>query len=194
MSISLVAGLGNPGPAYENTRHNLGFALIDALARQQGLAWKAQPQFAATIARWDQVPGVTRLLVKPQTYVNDSGRALRLLKDFYKVPVAEITVIYDDLTLDLGRVKVSISGSAGGHNGAASLLKHLGDGFVRYRLGIGPKAPPEMDLKDFVLGKFQPAEQLIIDHQLKHQLDGLRLLIDSGYAQAMNSLNRRPTP
>ncbi|HWA11245.1 MAG TPA: aminoacyl-tRNA hydrolase [Opitutaceae bacterium] len=191
MSISLVAGLGNPGRDYAATRHNLGWVVIEALARRQGLAWQPLPRFQAEAARWDYAPGRTRWLVKPLTFMNESGTALRAFADFHKVPVAATAVLYDDLAIDLGRVKVSVTGSAGGHNGVASLLEHLGDGFVRYRLGIGPKEPPQMDLKDFVLGKFTPAQLNLISQNLDHYLQGLALLFESGVAQAMNTLNRR---
>jgi PTH1 family peptidyl-tRNA hydrolase len=102
-----------------------------------------------------------------------------------------MVVLYDDLNIDLGLVKISVTGSAGGHNGVASLLQHLGDGFIRYRLGVGPKQPPQMDLKDFVLGKFTPEQQTIIDQSLDHYLSGLQLLLEQGTERAMNSLNRR---
>jgi PTH1 family peptidyl-tRNA hydrolase len=191
MSILLVAGLGNPGREYANTRHNAGFAVIDALAARQGLAWKRSLRCHAWVARWPPAAGPARLLAKPATFMNDSGRALRALADFYQVPPAAIIAVYDDLTIELGRVKISVRGSAGGHNGLASLLEHLGGGFIRFRVGIGPKHPPAMDLKDFVLGKFTPDEQTIFDHHLTTYLDGLGLLIDQGPAQAMNQLNRR---
>src|SRR3954468_9947604 len=162
MSVTLIAGLGNPGREYAATRHNLGFTVIDALAAAEGLKWKSESRFESETARWDVRAGVTRLLVKPQTYMNDSGRALRLLLDFHKVPVDALIVAYDDLTIDTGRVKVSVSGSAGGHNGIASLLEHLGNGFVRYRLGIGAPRPADMDIKDFVLGKFSTEQNHLI--------------------------------
>jgi peptidyl-tRNA hydrolase, PTH1 family len=113
------------------------------------------------------------------------------LARFYKLAPASVIAVYDDLTIELGRLKITVTGSDGGHNGVASLLAHLGDGFVRYRLGIGPKSPAEMDLKDFVLGKISPTERSLIDKNLNHTLAGLDLLIDSGAAQAMNQLNRR---
>ncbi len=191
MSVTLIAGLGNPGREYAATRHNLGYAVIDALAAAEGLKWKKDSRFESEIARWDVRPGVTRLLVKPQTFMNESGRALRLLLDFHKLPVNELIVAYDDLTIDLGRVKVSVSGSAGGHNGVASMLEHLGNGFIRYRLGIGAARPADMDLKDFVLGKFSTEQTTLIDQKLTTFVDGLRLLINRGYAEAMNILNRR---
>ncbi len=191
MSIALVAGLGNPGREYENTRHNLGFFVLDALARKLGLAWQPQPPFDAHVARWDKARGVTWLLVKPQTYVNESGRAIGALARFHKLAPPAVIAVYDDLTIELGRIKVTVTGSDGGHNGVASLLAHLGDGFARYRLGIGPKAPAQIDLKDFVLGKFSPTESTLVENNLAHYLAGLELLIDSGPAQAMNQLNRR---
>jgi peptidyl-tRNA hydrolase, PTH1 family len=191
MSITLVAGLGNPGREYEKTRHNLGWVVVEALAKKHGLAWKPQPQFEAEVARWDAAPGRTCYLAKPLTFMNDSGRALGTLARFYLVPPASVVAVYDDLTIDLGLVKVSVTGSAGGHNGVASLLEHLGDGFVRYRLGIGPKEPPQMDLKDFVLGKFSPAQHLLLSHHLDHYLSGLDLLLSRGTEAAMNQLNRR---
>ena len=191
MSIALVAGSGNPGRDYEKTRHNLGFAVIDAFAQKLGLAWQQQPQFEAQVARWEKSPGVTWLLVKPLTFVNESGRAVGALARFYKLAPAAIIAVYDDLTIELGRVKVTTTGSDGGHNGVASLLTHIGDGFIRYRLGIGPKSPPQIDLKDFVLGKFSPTELSLIEKKLSYYTDGLGLLIDSGAAQAMNHLNRR---
>jgi len=193
MSISLVAGLGNPGREYEKTRHNLGFIVIEAMARKLGLAWKKQAQFEAETTRWDRAPGQTFVFAKPQTFMNESGRSLRALAGFYKIEPASVFVIYDDLTIDLGLVKVSVTGSAGGHNGVASLLEHVGDGFIRYRLGIGPKQPSQIDLKDFVLGKFTLEQQTIVDQKLDHYLSGLSLLLEQGADRAMNSLNRRET-
>ena len=191
MSVTLIAGLGNPGREYAGTRHNLGFAVVDALAAAEGLKWKAESRFEAATARWDVRPGVTRLLVKPTTFMNDSGRALRGLLDFHKAAVSDLIVAYDDLTIDTGSVKVSVTGSAGGHNGVASLLEHLGSGFVRYRLGINEARPAGMDIKDFVLGKFSTEQTKLIDQKLNSFVDGLRLLLERGHAEAMNTLNRR---
>jgi len=191
MSVTLIAGLGNPGREYAGTRHNLGFTVVEALAAAEGLKWKSDSRFEARIARWDVRPGLTRLLVMPQTYMNESGRALRALLDFHKVTPDALIATYDDLNIALGSVKVSVTGSAGGHNGVASLLEHLGGGFVRYRLGIGANRPAGMDLKDFVLGKFSSEESTLIDQKLTTFVDGLRLLINRGPAEAMNLLNRR---
>lgn len=190
MSLLLVAGLGNPGREYESTRHNIGFSMVDALARQHGLPWKTS-SFQADFARWDRRPGQSVLLVKPLTYMNESGRALSAFLRFYKLPVSSLIVIYDDLTIDLGLAKLSVKGSSGGHNGVASLLEHVGDGFIRYRLGIGPKQPREMDLKDFVLGTFTPDQQQLLSQRTEPTLKGLETLLDQGVDQAMNLINRR---
>jgi PTH1 family peptidyl-tRNA hydrolase len=190
MSISLVAGLGNPGRDYEGTRHNLGWVVLDALAKKQGLAWKRVGQFEADVARWD-IAGGTRWLVKPQTFMNDSGRSVGAVARFYKIAPADTAAVYDDLTIDLGLVKVTVNGSAGGHNGVASLLEHVGDNFVRYKLGIGPKQPAQMDMADFVLGKFTPEQQLLLTQKLDQFVAGLELLLSRGADTAMNQLNRR---
>jgi len=190
MSISLVAGLGNPGSAYAATRHNLGWIVLDAFARRHRLTWTSQPRFEAEVARLDR--GGRRLwLAKPLTFMNESGRAIAALGRFHRMPSSDMLMIYDDIGLDFGRVKVSTRGSAGGHNGVASLLAHVGDDFVRYRLGIGPRQPPEMDLKDFVLAKFSPEQQQNLDRNLDPYLDGLELLLTDSVDRAMNRLNRR---
>jgi peptidyl-tRNA hydrolase, PTH1 family len=194
MSISLVAGLGNPGRLYAATRHNAGWMVVEALATAEKLSWQTQERFEAEIARWDFAPGHTVWLAKPLTFMNESGRAIQKLAAFHKIAPASITVVYDDLTLDLGLLKVSVKGSAGGHNGIADLLARMGDGFVRYRLGIGPKLPREMDLKDYVLGPFSDQQQPLFNQHLPRFLTGLRLLLTQGPDQAMNQLNRRTLP
>ncbi len=191
MFLSLVAGLGNPGRDYEHTRHNLGWVVLDALARKHGLAWKPAPPFEAEVARWDLGAGRTRWLIKPLTYMNESGRSVQALARYYKVEPPGIVAVYDDLTIDLGLLKVSTTGSAGGHNGVASLLAHVGTGFVRFRLGIGPKHPAQIDLADFVLGRFTAAEQTLVTQKIDPYVQGLDLLLSRGVEPAMNQLNRR---
>jgi len=192
MSITLVAGLGNPGREYESTRHNAGWLVVDRLAEKQRLAWKQAAQFEAEVARWDFAPGHTRWLVKPLTFMNGSGRAVGALARYYKIAPEAVIAVYDDLAIDLGLVKVSVAGSAGGHNGVASLLEDLGDGFVRYRIGIGPK-PALMELTDFVLGKFTPEQHTLLTQKLDSHVSGLELLLSRGSEAAMNQLNRRDT-
>jgi PTH1 family peptidyl-tRNA hydrolase len=191
MFHSLVAGLGNPGREYEHTRHNLGWLVLDALARKHGLAWKTAPQFNADVARWDLGSGRTRWLLKPLTFMNQCGRSVGALLRYHKLEPEALAVIYDDLTIELGLIKVTTSGSAGGHNGVASLLEHVGEGFVRYRIGIGPKQPAQMDMADFVLGKFTPEQQLLVTQKLDQYVQGLELLLSRGVEPAMNQLNRR---
>lgn len=191
MSITLVVGLGNPGRKYARTRHNLGWVVLEALAAKHRLTWEAAPAFEADLARWEIAPGVVRWLAKPLTFMNESGRSAGALARYYRLPVTAVAAVYDEVGLEVGRRKVSVTGSAGGHNGVASLLAHLGDGFARYRLGVGPKAPPEMDLKDFVLSQFSPEQLTIIEKNLETTVQGLELLLDRGPAQAMNELNRK---
>lgn len=190
MFFSLVAGLGNPGREYEHTRHNLGWVVVDALAKKHSLVWKHAAQFDAEIARWD-LPGGTRWLLKPLTFMNDSGRSVATCARFYKIAPPDIAVVYDDLAIDLGLLKVTTTGSAGGHNGVSSLLEHLGDGFARYRLGVGPKQPPQIDMADFVLGKFTSEQQILVNQKLDTYVAGLELLLSRGVEAAMNQLNRR---
>lgn len=190
MFFPLVAGLGNPGREYAATRHNLGWVVLEALAAKHKLAWKTSAQFNAEIARWD-VGGGTRWLLKPQTFMNGSGQAVAACARFYKIAPADVAVVYDDLTIDLGLLKVTTTGSAGGHNGVTSLLEHVGDGFARYRLGVGPKQPPQMDMADFVLGKFTPEQQILVNQKIDSYVAGLELLLSRGTEPAMNQLNRR---
>jgi PTH1 family peptidyl-tRNA hydrolase len=193
MSISLVAGLGNPGREYERSRHNLGWVAVDAYASRHGLAWRDAPEFESLVARRDLGPGRALWLVKPQTFLNESGRAVAAMARYHRIAPADVAAVYDDLTIDLGLVKVSVSGSDAGHNGVASLLEHLGTGFARLRLGIGPRFPPEMDLKDFVLARFTQEQLTLIQQKTDAYVDGLELLIASGPDMAMNQLNRRDT-
>jgi PTH1 family peptidyl-tRNA hydrolase len=129
--------------------------------------------------------------MKPLTFMNNSGRSISAFLRYHKLESSALAVVHDDLTIDLGLIKVSTSGSAGGHNGVASLLEHLGDGFVRYRIGIGPKQPAQMDMADFVLGKFTPEQQLLVTQKLDYFVQGLDLLLSRGVEAAMNQLNRR---
>ena len=192
MSILLVAGLGNPGREYAETRHNAGAAVDRSPGRAPRADWRRSLRFS--VAARPLGPGTGRRLPAGQARdVHERQRTRRPRARRLPPDSAgrRIIAVYDDLTIELGRVKITQRGSAGGHNGVASLLEHLGGGFIRYRIGIGPKHPPEMDLKDFVLGKFTPDEQTLFNHQLTTYTDGLGLLIDRGPAEAMNQLNRR---
>jgi PTH1 family peptidyl-tRNA hydrolase len=190
MSLTLVAALGNPGKSYANTRHNFGWIVLESLAKKHGLSWQKESAFDALVARWNHPHGV-RWLVKPQTFMNASGRSVQAVAHFHKLSAESITVVYDDITIELGRIKVTVTGSAGGHNGILSLLEHVGEGFARFRLGIGPKEPKEMDMKDFVLGQFSQSQLSLIDQTLDHTVQSLELLLNEGPLKAMNHINRK---
>lgn len=192
MSIRLVVGLGNPGREYADTRHNIGFVVADAFVRAREGAWAHRREFEADVARVPHAGPRDLHVLKPLTFMNESGQAVAAFSRFHRIEPEEIAVIYDELNLDLGAIKLSIRGSAGGHNGVQSLLTHVGDGFRRLRLGIGPRQPPEIDLKDYVLGKFSPEQQSTLTQLLPVYLSGLDLLLTQGVAAAMNRLNRRP--
>ena len=148
----LIVGLGNPGEKYENTRHNVGFQVIDELAERQGrpvqrLKFKALTGLLT-------IGGEKALVMKPVTYMNLSGEAVRPAADFYKLPPERILVISDDVALAAGRLRIRAKGSAGGHNGLKSIIQHLGtDQFPRIRVGVGEKPHPDYDLADWVLGR-----------------------------------------
>ncbi len=188
MSIAAIAGLGNPGAEYARTRHNLGFWLLDALAHNAGAVWKSETRFHAQVARIE-LAGRPIWLVKPLTFMNDSGTALGAFLRFHKLEPASLAVVHDDITLPLGRLKVAVRGSDGGHNGIASILAHVGDGFTRVKLGIGGKAHPEMNLADHVLSRLTDAEEAALAARQPDFLKGLQLLAAEGPAAAMNQLN-----
>jgi PTH1 family peptidyl-tRNA hydrolase len=189
MSFSLVAGLGNPGPDYVRTRHNLGFWLVDAWADRHRASWTRDRVSGALVAQC-RIGARNVWLAKPLDFMNLSGPPLQRLLAFRRWKPSELVVVHDDLTLAVGRLKVSIGGSAGGHNGVQSLLEHLPNEFTRFRLGIGPRAPKEIDLKDFVLGRLPDADVRLLEANLPFYLDGLELLLNAGLEQAMNRLNR----
>ena len=191
MSIAVIAGLGNPGPEYRLTRHNIGWLLVERLAEDWGAAWKQDRNFLAQVAR-ARFSGRDFLLVRPLTYMNDSGRSLGAIARFYKWPAQDFAMVHDDINLELARVKVSEHGSDGGHNGLASIIACMGESFVRYRIGIGRKPHPAMDLKDFVLGRWSDEQTAVLQSRLNALLDGLKYLALEGPQKAMNLLNHSP--
>lgn len=194
MSITLIAGLGNPGSRYEGTRHNAGYVVVDALAKRLGGEWKEERKVAKIRTCEVRVEGASVQLLKPEDYMNHSGRVLGAWCRYFGHTPEELAVIYDDITLEPGRLKISIGGGDGGHNGVADLLRHLGTGFTRYRVGIGPKAHPEMSLIDFVLGKFPDGEREILESRLPHLCDGLISLVKMGPVLTMNQFNQKRPP
>ncbi|WPJ97585.1 aminoacyl-tRNA hydrolase [Coraliomargarita algicola] len=190
MSIAVIAGLGNPGSKYRNTRHNIGFVLVESLAAKFGATWKHEARFEAEVAVI-VYQGRKLMLLKPQTFMNASGRSLGAALRYRKLSAEAMLVVYDDLTLDLGRTKLSVNGSAGGHNGIADLLAQVGSGFARYRVGIGAKPHKEMDLADYVLGQFTKDEQNILADRTSIYLDQIQLILSDGIEPAMNIINQR---
>jgi PTH1 family peptidyl-tRNA hydrolase len=190
MPIAVIAGLGNPGSKYRNTRHNIGYALVDQLAARYAATWKYEARFEAEVAVI-QHDERKLMLLKPQTFMNASGRSLGTVLRYRKLSVESMLVIYDDLNLDLGRIKLSINGSAGGHNGIADMLTQIGTGFARFRVGIGAKPHKEMDLADYVLSKFSKDEQAILSDQNPIFLDQIHLILNEGIESSMNTINQR---
>jgi PTH1 family peptidyl-tRNA hydrolase len=190
LSIAVIAGLGNPGSKYRNTRHNIGFALVDQLAAKYGATWKHEVRFEAEVAVI-QLEQRKLMLLKPQTFMNQSGRSLGAALRYRKLPPESLLVIYDDLTLDLGRSKLSVNGSAGGHNGIADMLAQVGSGFARFRVGIGAKPHKAMDLADYVLSKFSKDEHNLLADRASLFLDQIHLILNEGIESAMNTINQR---
>lgn len=191
MSIAVVAGLGNPGVRYRHTRHNIGFDVVDRIALGAGSAWKREARLDAEVAAVF-VAGAKIMLVKPTTYMNGSGRSLAAVLRYRKLQASNLLVIYDDITLDLGRAKLSHSGSAGGHNGVADVLERVGVGFSRYRIGIGAKPNKAMDLADYVLSTFSTSEKTLLADRTPTYLEQISLILEQGVEPAMNIINQRP--
>lgn len=160
--MPLIIGLGNPGDQYEKTRHNAGFMVLDALKSELGLRWSNKETMQAQVAETN-IDGKKVVLAKPMTFMNNSGEAVQKLAHAYKFAPCEVWVVYDDATLPFGILRVRLEGSAGGHNGIKSIIKHLGaEDFVRLRVGVGE--PPEpIAMEDWVLGKFDKKEQAEIE-------------------------------
>lgn len=188
--IQILAGLGNPGERYARTRHNVGFRFLDWLAAEERALWVVEKRFDALTALID-AGGHPLLLVKPQSYVNNSGVPLASLARYFRHPPEAFAVAFDEINLEPGQVKLSSEGSDGGHNGVADLLRHLGPGFVRFRIGIGHRPDRRMDLKDWVLGKPTEEEDREITGRFADLREGLFLAVKAGVTPAMNRLNIR---
>ena len=183
----VVVGLGNPGRKYEGTRHNLGFDVLAELARRHG-ASNTAVQFEADVAEISPC-GERLQLVAPQTFMNLSGRSVRKLVDFYKLPLASLLVVCDDLNLDAGRLRLRGSGSAGGQKGVAHIATCLGtEEFARLRIGIG-RPPGRMDASAWVLGRFRPDEQETMRLAVVQAADAVEVWCRDGLAEAMNRFN-----
>ena len=185
----LVAGLGNPGKKYEGTRHNAGFDALDFLARR----WNAptpRVKFEGLCCQ-AAVNGHKVVLLKPQTFMNLSGRSIAAAAAFYKIDPARVVVLCDDVTQSPGRVRIRPSGSAGGHNGLKDIIARLdSQDFVRVRLGVGEKPNPEYDLADWVLGRISGADRKAFESRLEDVANAVELIMDGKLSEAQNRYNR----
>lgn len=186
----VIAGLGNPGKKYENTRHNAGFIMIDALAEKYGIRISEKKHKA--LCGTGVIEGVKVLLVKPETYMNLSGESIGEIMNFYKLdPEEELLVIYDDISLAPGNIRIRKKGSAGGHNGIKSLIAHTGtQNFMRIKVGVGEK-PKDWDLADYVLGHFSEEDKKELDAVTKNVLEAAVLMMQGDVDKAMNDFNAK---
>ena len=183
LPIRIIVGLGNPGRDYAETRHNVGFMVLDRLARRFGAEWKPDKARKGELAAG---PGV--LLIKPQTFMNCSGECVGPIMRYYKFEPEQVLVIYDDISFPVGTMKLRSSGSAGGHNGMKSLIAHLGgEKFPRIRVGIG--APGQKEMVGHVLGKFAPDERPLLEECLAKAEEATAMMMREGFQAAANKFN-----
>jgi len=184
----VIAGLGNPGLQYAATRHNVGFMAVDRLARDKGVAFNKSEHHGKTGFYFDG--GEKVLLVKPQTYMNESGRCVREIVDYYKVDLSDLIVIYDDVDLAPGGLRIRKKGGPGTHNGMRSIVDELGSGdFPRIRIGIGSQ-PPGWDLADYVLSQLGGDDRKVIDDTVALAAEAAALMVEKGIDLAMNRMNK----
>jgi PTH1 family peptidyl-tRNA hydrolase len=181
--LRLVVGLGNPGKEYEGTRHNIGFEIVDELVRREGGSWEEDRKWRAQKFR-----GAGVLFLKPLTYMNLSGEAVRKAADFFKISPQQVLVVYDEMSLPLGRLRLRESGSAAGHNGIRSVMEHLGtDSVPRLRVGIGSSGPG--GAVGHVLGRFSPAERELVSAVVVESVKAVHSVWEDGLQVAMNRFN-----
>ena len=184
----LIVGLGNPGKEYEKTRHNCGFRAIDVLSQKLGC--KVDKLKFQGLYGQVGYGGSKLFLLKPQTYMNLSGRSVLQLSAYFHIPPQQIIVIFDDISLEPGRLRIRADGSAGGHNGIKSIISELGSQeFPRVKVGVGAKAHPEQDLADWVLSTFSASEEKALTSALDRAADAALCIIDKGVAESANRYN-----
>jgi len=187
-NLFVIVGLGNPGSKYDNTRHNVGFDAIDILSEKYGIPVKKLKHKA--LLGDGNIADKRVILVKPQTFMNLSGESVRDIVEWYKVSMNNLIIIYDDIDLPIGRIRVRQRGSSGTHNGMRSVIYQIqSDDFPRVRIGIG-KAPEGWQLADFVLSKFNPEDRKIIDESILKAAEATAEIINSGVEAAMSKFNR----
>ena len=186
----IIVGLGNPTKEYEGTRHNVGFDVIDAIADKYNISVTERKNRA--FCGKGIIAGQKVLLAKPQTYMNLSGESVRGLLDYFKIDEeTELIVIYDDISLDVGQLRIRKKGSAGGHNGIKNIITHLGTNvFQRIKVGVGEK-PKEYDLADYVLGHFSKAEKELMEDGYKNAIEAIEMILQGEIDTAMNQFNKK---
>lgn len=181
----LVVGLGNPGDQYANTRHNVGFQVVDELARRAGVAVRRARFHALTGTA--TLGGTGVLLIKPTTYMNLSGQSVGEAARFYRLPSQRVLVLSDDTALPLGKLRIRASGSAGGHNGLKNIIQHLGgENFPRLKVGVGSKPHPDYDMAHWVLGQVTGPARAVLDEAVQRAADAVECLLSEGMDRAMN--------
>ena len=184
----IIAGLGNPGKEYEFSRHNSGFLCIDLLCNKYHVAPDRFKFNALTVPV--RINGHACLIMRPQTFMNNSGESIAAAASFYKIPADHVIVVYDDISLRTGVLRIRLKGSAGGHNGIKSIIAHLGtEEFPRLKLGIGERKAPDSDLKDHVLGKFSKADLETMRSAMEKAVLAIELMVDGKPEEAMNKYN-----
>ncbi len=185
--MKIIAGLGNPGAKYAGTRHNVGFSVIDELAERYNI--KVDTNKHKALIGKGIIDGEKVILVMPQTYMNLSGESIRAVLDFYKCTPDDLIVVYDDIDLDVGKLRIRERGSAGGHNGMKNIIQHVGSqDFVRVRVGVGHK-PDKMDLADYVLSRFGRDELPMMRESCGRACDAVTVILADGAVAAMNNFN-----
>lgn len=186
----IIVGLGNPSKEYEGTRHNAGFEVIDRISDKYNISVDTKKHHA--LIGKGIIEGQKVILAKPQTFMNLSGESVRSLLDYYKVDEEqELIVIYDDISLDNGQIRIRAKGSAGGHNGIKNIIAHLGGQvFPRVKVGVGEK-PSKYDLADYVLGYFSKEEQVLMDEGYAHAIHAVEMILEGDISAAMNEYNRK---
>ena len=185
----LIAGLGNPTKEYDKTRHNAGFSVIDVLADRYRID-VSEKKHKALCGR-GVIEGQKVLLLKPQTFMNLSGESIRAAADYYKIAPEEMVVIYDDISLEPGQLRIRLKGSAGWHNGIKNIIANLGtQDFPRIKVGVGAK-PPRMDLAAYVLSRFSPVEQKLMDEAFGEAAEAAVMMMTDGAERAMNHFNAK---
>ena len=184
----IIAGLGNPGAKYESTRHNSGFVFIDMLAAKYG--FKVNKIKFKAVTALVEINGHKCLILKPQTFMNESGQSIREAASFYKIPAENIIVVFDDISLDCGKLRIRRKGTDGGHNGIKSIIYHLNsDKFPRIKLGVGKKPHPDYDLADWVLSSFGSDEAKLMRQAAENAVGAVEMMVNGEIDAAMSKYN-----